>query len=230
MAEPFYLDSHIRILDFSKPVDPSKTSIDISTDNITTAIRLPDDIPRLEGAVLLISEGVMHMLPGKPAYLEISDEYGNILNTTEYRANLTDRVWDFDLKSQEWSVHVSGISLEDRPKYPAVAYDAEKQVGWFYGGLNSPDVYSTPDGDAGDPTNQTIRVLQDLYRLDQGKSAPTRVTTGTSFVGSAQKAELDYIEGAGEAGILVLLGGDRGTANTYVGNLLVRELDPNHQW
>ena len=46
-------------MDFSKPVNPSQNSIDISTDNITTAINL--DIYFEDGA-LFISDGVMHML------------------------------------------------------------------------------------------------------------------------------------------------------------------------
>ena len=48
-------------MDFSKPVNSSQNNIDISTNNITTAIRLPVHIN--DGA-LFISDGVMHLLPG----------------------------------------------------------------------------------------------------------------------------------------------------------------------
>ena len=79
LAEPFNLDAYIQVMDFSKPVNSSQNSIDISTDNITTAIRLPTYIG--DGA-LFISDGVMHLLPGG---------------------------WDFNLKTQKLSVQGSGI-------------------------------------------------------------------------------------------------------------------------
>ena len=201
-------------MDFSKPVGSGKTSIDISTDNITTAIRLPDNVPRLEGAALLISNGVMHMFPGTHALFNSDDAYGNILNITTYRTDLTDKVWDFDLKSHQWSVHDSG--LEDRSQHPAVAYDAKKQVGWYYGGFDTPDRYYNGNLFVGFPSNGTTRALQDLYRLDQGKENPIRIETDSTFVGNVEEGELVYIEGAGGAGVLVLIGGNAGAQSTQL--------------
>ena len=193
-------------MDFSKPVDPSKNSIDISTDNITTAIRLPDTIPRLGGATVLISDRVMHMRPGTPAYYKIADAYGNELNTTTYRTNLTHRVWNFDLESQQWDVQTS--QFDENPSYGVVAFDSEKQVGWYYGGWEMPDVYY--NGSVEIRNNQSIHALQDLYRLDMGKETPIKVETDSKLVGNVVQGELVYIKGIGEAGILVLVGGNAG--------------------
>ena len=216
LAESFSLDSYIRILDFSKPVDPSKNSIDIRTDNITIAIRLPDDIPRLENAILLISDGVMHMLPGDQALEQfIADEAGNIRNYSHM--DLVNRVWDFNLEAQQWSVHDSGI--ETPLSGTAVAFDVEKQVGWYYGGYDSFDRYSPrmkidrmgPDLEnlsrERDIENLFRPGSQDLYRLDRGKGTPIKVNTNSSIVESITGGELIYIGGAGEAGVLVLMGG-----------------------
>ena len=188
-----YLDSYLRIVDFSEPVDSGKDSIDISTDRITTAIRLPDTVPRLYGGVLWISDGVMHMLPGEYQYYNnTADEDGNVINMTTFPI-LINSVWNFDLKSQKWDVHASGV--EDNPEFPVIAFDTKTQVGWYYGGYDN---------------------SEDLYRLDRGKETPMKVETDSSLVGAVRNGELIYIEGAGEAGILVLLGGNVGDKLDFV--------------
>ena len=107
-------------MDFSKPVDSGKNSIDISIENITSTMRLSDDIPHPNGGILIISDGVMHMLPA--AYSDGND-------TTTYPKN---KVWNFDLESREWDVQDSGFEVQVQSA--AVAFDAEKEVGWYYGG------------------------------------------------------------------------------------------------
>ena len=209
LAELFYLDSYVRITDFSKPVDPSKNSIDISTDKITMAIRLPDDVPRLERGILFVSDGVMHMLPGAHVYWQIADIYGNILNETAYRPKLANRVWHCDLKTQQWNVSDSGV---DRARGAAVAFDVEKQVGWYYGGYDAPDNFKNgtdSQTNAEDPpyASELVRSLPNLCRLDRGKRAPVKVETDSSMVEDVTDGELVYIGGVGEAGILVLIGG-----------------------
>lgn len=182
-------------------MDSSKNIIDISTDDITTAIRLPDNIPRLYAGALFASDGVLHMLPGQMSDDTIADADGNILdagaylNSSTYRTDPCNKVWSFNLESQKWDVGVSGIEvcLWDA----AVAFDAEKQVGWYYGGWNAyvqdPEVWTA---------------FKDLYRLDKGKGAPARVETDSSSFRVVREGELVYIQGVGEAGILVLLGSD----------------------
>ena len=193
-------------MDFSKPLDSSKNSIDISTDSITTAIRLPDNIPRFELGNLFISDGVVHMLPGSYSDFKIVDGYGTFLSNTTYHTNLTNRVWNFDIGSQEWSVDVSGA--EGLINNAASAFDTEKQEGWYYGGnlfhgpfYNMSEVVSNQD---------TERMLLDLYRLDRGKGTPIKVETEHASVGNVLAGELVYIGGAGEAGVLVLIGGISG--------------------
>ena len=205
-TELFHLDSYLRILDFSKPDNSSTNIIDISTDNITTAIRLPDNVPRLEGATLFISDGVMYMLPGKHAYYNIADADGNLLTTTSYRTNLTSKVWSFDLKSRMWDVLDSGTG--DRPQYAVVASDAQKQVAWYYGGYDYPDKYY--NGGVLVASNGSTRALQDLYQVERGKGTPTKVEMH-SLIGNVGDGALVYVEGIGEAGVLVLLGGNSGT-------------------
>ena len=196
-------------MDFSKPIDPGQNIIDISTDNITTAIRLPDNIPRLEGSTLLISDGVMHMLPGRNVDLNITDADGKILDATKYRANLTNKVWNFDLESQKWEVHISGV--EDQAQLAAIAFDAEKEVGWYYGGKSERDQHYNETISVDFASNESSgRALRDLYRLDRGKGTPQKVKTDSSPVGNVNQGELVYIEGVGEAGILVLMGGNVG--------------------
>ena len=204
LAEPLYSDSYLRIVDFSEPGNPSRDSIDIINDKITIAIRLPDDVPRIKSGVLWISDGVMHMLPGEyVGYKSTADDDGNIINMTTF-PDLTNKVWNFDLKSQRWDVQDSGTK---DTVGAAIAFDAKRQVGWYYGGRHN----SGPD------TWNYIE-LQDLYRLDRGKETPMIVETDSSLVGFVEHGELIYIEGAGEAGILVLLGG--GDHVSMVGQLL----------
>ena len=175
LAESFNLDPFIQVMDFSKPVNSSQNSIDISTDSITTAIRLPVDIGH---GVLFISDGVMHMLLG---------EYNDTTNSTYM-------VWNLDLKTQKLDVQYLGIQSE--ASGAAIAFDTEKQVGWYYGGI-----VKLNDGG--------FRYLQDLYRLDRGKGTPTKVDVNSS-IGSVIGGELVYLKNIGEAGILVLIGGSTG--------------------
>ena len=201
LAKPLYSDSYLRIVDFSDQGDSSKDSIDITFDKITTPIRLPDNVPRLEGGVLWISDGVMHMLPGSyPQHSnDTADEFGNIIPMTTLSlpdlSLLTNRVWNFDLKSQKWDVQVSGV--EDNTVFPAIAFITTTEVGWYYGGR------SPVRGEHDDPIG-----LHDLYHLDKGKDMPIKVETDSSLVGTVVGGELVYIEGVGKAGILVLIGGD----------------------
>ena len=80
-------------MDFSKPVNSSQNSIDISTNNITTDIHLPVYI---DDGTLFISDGVMHMLPG--GY--------------EDTANFTNTGWNFNLKNQKLDVQDLGTSAK----------------------------------------------------------------------------------------------------------------------
>ena len=183
-----YLDSYLRIVDFSEPVDSSTDNIDISTGKITTSIHIPDYVPRLGDGVLWISDGVMHMLPGEDlSRWGTADEDGNFVLITPL-PNWTNKVWNFDLESQEWDVQDSG--MKDIAWKAAIAFDVKTQVGWFYGGQNY-DI-----------------VFHDLYRLDRGNEMPIKVKTESSIFGAVADGELIYIEGVGEAGILVLLGGN----------------------
>ena len=148
----------------------------------------------------------MHMLPGRNAFYSIADADGNALNTTIYQAKLAGKVWDFDLKSQKWGVHASGI--KDQAELAAVAYDAEKQVGWYYGGISEPDRSYNGSALMDFASNGPPRALKDVYRLDKGTGIPVKVEADSSFVGNVNEAELVYIAGVGKAGILVLIGGD----------------------
>ena len=168
LAEPFDLDPYIFVMDFSKPVNSSQNNIDISTDNITTDIHLPVYI---EDGPLFISDGVMHIL------------------TYE---DTPSKVWNFNLKTQESYVQDSGI--QDQAQGVSIAFDTEKQVGWYYGG-----VVDSHDGH--------LIHSQDLYRLDRGKWTPTKVDVNSSSVGTVVGGELVYIKNIGEAGVLVLIGG-----------------------
>ena len=87
----------------------------------------------------------MHLLPG--GY--------------DYATSFTNAVWNFNLKTQKLDVQDSGI--QDQAQGAAIAFDTEKQVGWYYGGA-----VKSNDGD---------RYLQDLYRLDRGKGTPTKVAS-----------------------------------------------------
>ena len=186
------LDSYLRIVDFSKPFNSSKNIIDISTDEITTAIRLPDSIPRLFGGNLFISDGVMHMLPGGYTPVSTSDADGN--------ENPTNKVWNFNLESRKWDIQVSGI--KDNIESSASAFDTEKQVGWYYGGRSfSP------------AQNIGWTMSRGLYRLDKGNGAPTEAGGNSTTVGDMAGGELVYIKDVGKAGILVLIGGETDTMN-----------------
>ena len=176
MTEPFDLDPYIRVIDFSKPVSSSQNVIDIRTDNITTAIHLPDSIPRISGGALFISDGVMHMLPG--------------WNTMQYEANLTDRMWNFDLETQKWDIQTPGIQETSKGTSATVAFDTMKQVGWYYGWFEAHASSAGPE--------------RYLYRLDRGKESPTKVD---SSIGGVMEGELVYLENVGDAGVLVLIGG-----------------------
>ena len=159
-------------MDFSKPVNSSQDSIDISTDNITTDIRLPDAF--YDGA-LFISDGVMHLFPG--GY--------------NYTTNSSNTVWSFNLKTQKFYVQDPGIQYNLMGA--AIAFDTEKQVGWYYSETG--------------PNDRVLSYSQDLYRLDRGKGTPTKIEANSSSVGDLWGGELVYLKNIGEAGVLVLIGG-----------------------
>ena len=101
-------------MDFSKPVNSSQNSIDITTDTITTDIRLPG---AMYGGALFISDGVMHLRPAA---------FGTFLTT----------VLNFNLKTQIFDVLDSG---QQQARSAAIAFDTEQQVGWYYGGIVESD-------------------------------------------------------------------------------------------
>ena len=172
-------------MDFSKPVNSSTNNIDISADNITIAIHLPDIIPRLSNGALFISDGVMHMLPGEYSVSRTPSADDNRLGISGN--DLPSMVSNFNLTSREWVIEVSKI--EDNILSAAIAFDAEKQVGWYCGGMSLHGITSHA-----------------LYRLDKGKGAPTKVGVYPS-VWDVVGGELVYIQDVGKAGILVLIGG-----------------------
>lgn len=55
------------------------------------------------------------------------------------QANLTNRVWNSDPKTQQWNVSDAGNG--DQALDAVVAFDVENQVGWYYG-YYIPDDYS----------------------------------------------------------------------------------------
>ena len=172
-------------MDFSKPFNSSQNSIDISTDNITTDIHLPVYI---DDGALFISDGVMHMLSRAYTY-------------DDAKTSFTNMGWNFNLKTQKLDVQYSGIQYQTYGV--AIAFDTEKQVGWYYGGI----VVLNDGG---------FRYLQDLYRLDRGKGTPTKVDVNSSSVGAVFGGELVYIKNIGEAGVLVLIGGTTNREKTQM--------------
>ena len=204
LIELYYLDSYLRIVDFSKPANSSNSTIDISTDRITTAIRLPDNIPRLTDGALFISDGILHMLPGAHSVYGTADEYGYIHGITDsftIQTNLTNQVWNYNLANRKWDIQVSG--LEDNIQYAASAFDAEKQVSWYYGGMSL--------------QGSDWIMSQALYRLDKGKGAPTKIGAhSSSSIWDVVGGELVYIKDVGRAGILVLVGGAADLINPQV--------------
>ena len=121
LAESFNLGPYIHVMDFSKPFNSSQNSIDISMDNITTDIHLPVYIG--DGA-LFISDGVMHMLSRR------YDDTTNFTNTG----------WNFNLQTHK--LDVQDLGIQDQAQGASIAFDTEKQVGWYYGGIVESDTGS----------------------------------------------------------------------------------------
>ena len=195
-------------MDFSKPVDSSKNIIDISTDNITTTLRVPPDIPILSDGTLFISDGVMHMLPG---IIYSPNGYTEAVVVPSMGIN---QGLNFNVESKKWDIEISG--MERSISRAAIAFDAEKQVGWYYGGRTSLNLYEYGGMSRG------------LYRLDKGKGAPTRVETDPSSGGDVVEGELVYVKGIGKAGILVLIGGvvDESTSQAQLVSMVDRINNP----
>ena len=163
----------------------------------------------------------MHILPGRHSGYRMADADANILeagaylNSTGYQTNLTSRVLNFNLESQEWDIQSSGI--EDKIQGAAVAFDDEKQVGWYYSGMTVLDPYTNGMWRY---STSSLKTSQDLYRLDRGKGAPTKVEIDSSSTGDVVKGELVYIKDVGKAGILVLFGGMSDVAGIQVVSIM----------
>ena len=117
-------------------------------------------------------------------------------------SNDTHNIWNFDLRSQKWGVDSSRI--QNRLPGTNVAFDAEKQEGWYYGEF-PPDTPRSP-----------FQARQDLFYLGRRTGSPVKVETDSSLVRGAREAVLVYIGGVGEAGILVLIGGVVGYTYQWV--------------
>ena len=155
------------------------------------------------------------MLPGGHSDYRSTDAGGNDLSNTTYHTNLTNRVWSFDLRSRQWNDYTSGIEVQSVGA--AVAFDTERQVGWYYGGFDMPRqfVYEDPfKVEVG-----SFSALHDLYKFDRGIGTP-----GTSLALAATVAhgELVYIKGVGKAGILVLIGGNAGTLGSQLVSMVTK--------
>ena len=168
-------------------------------------------------ATSFISDGVMHILPGRHSDYRMADADANILeigvylNSTGYQTNLTSKVLNFNIESREWDLQPSG--MVDKIQSAAVAFDDKNQVGWYYSGMTALDPYLNGMWRY---STSSLQTSQALYRLDRGKGAPTKVETDSSATGDVVKGELVYIEGVGEAGILVLVGGMADVAGIQV--------------
>ena len=110
-------------------------------------------------------------------------------NTMQYKTNLTNRMWTFDLETQTWDIRTSRIQDAVRGTSATVAFDTRKQVGWYYTWF---EASSSGSG-------------RYLYRLDRGKESLAKVD---SSIENVIEGELVYLENIGDAGVLVLIGGD----------------------
>ena len=68
-------------------------------------------------------------------------------------------------------------------------------------------------------SNGSTRALQDLYQVERGKGTPTKAEMH-SLIGNVGDGALVYVGGVGEAGILVLLGGNSGTQEIELVSIL----------
>ena len=118
----------------------------------------------------------MHMLPG----------WNTVQNFTgvQYETNLTNRVWNFDLETQEWDIQTSGIQDKAEGTSANVAFDTRKQARWYYAWFEA-------------SSSESERYL---YRLDRRKESPTKVDYSTQDVMDWNHV---YLENIGDAGVLV---------------------------
>lgn len=204
-------DSQLRILDFTKSVNLTRH------DPVTSFYRLGNDVPRIKWGNVFVANGKLRMFGGEHEYYDIMDENGDYMTDPELRPDLTNKIWTVDLETKHWEVGNSGMQSTTAGR-TSVAYDEKNEVGWMYGGLVQQEQFH--NGTVLQESNPGIITVTSLYRLDSDKPRPEKVTTEGN-PGIVQQGQMEFIEGAGEAGILVLIGGQNGPGD----NTMVRVQD-----
>ena len=141
-----------------------------------------------------------------------------------YRSPLSSQyaLWKYNLTDQRWGQFDTGLTVENRPNSGAAAEAPDQGLAFYFNGmLDGHSQLGIEDklDDAAKP------FLDGMIVIDTANQTAKNIST-KAVVGDypRTRARMEYIEGVGDKGVLVLVGGNRkhisDYANQYVGDLV----------
>ena len=211
-------DSHLRVFDFTKPID----DITKPPAGFMTAYRIPNTVPKVKyGNFFPQKNGTLTLYGGTPEYpLTWEDDSSS---STNDRPIPSDNIWSLTIDASKKLGAVSrksGLDIKKVQSYANVAWDPVQEVGWSFGGKYVNEGYvkgPNPKGTTVKGTATTAEGLLTMYRYESKSGKLTTLSDATpNAIGSVNNGELVYIGGVGTQGILVLIGGFRSSSNELV--------------
>ena len=198
------LDSHIRILDFTRSRDISNSS-----DSPTRLIYIDEKVPRMLGGQIFASNNRIYVVGGHYTADNLLALDGSLIdypnpNTTK---SLDTHVWAFDLVKEKWESPWDNGLGDQTPDYANVAFDDRGKIGWMFGGV-------TRANEGWQATANTAN----LARFDvsprsgffpEGESVAYNISTRLTPSAPERIAggSMVYFRDIGGEGILVVIGG-----------------------
>lgn len=212
----------MRVLDFT-------SSVDISTTNIVSLQRLPDDlVPPIKWGNLFAHDGKLHMFGGEPEYSSIIKEDWTMPSPedTPPRPTINDTLFTYDIQNKKWSTKPSGLG-DQNPGSTNFAYSAKNGIGWVYSG-----VYAAGGYHVNKTLVEGLKVrenLKSVIKFDLPKLSLDEEVVPINPVGLVESGTMSYLPSVGKEGILVVLGG-RTESHVMVrsGHKILNQIDIFH--
>ena len=201
-------DEHLRVIDFTKDVDISKTQI-------TTLSRVGNVINPGKWLPFFSANGKLRFFGGETEPYTTVDDNENPPSANYTRPGYAGMLWSYDIATSQWSArNASGIPYAETPGNPHFTVNPKTNTGWIYGGSY---------WDAGYKVGTTHKpglgngkaYLDKMYKYDlvQDKLSLVDVSKTVNRMGQNSAGAMQFIPDLGGEGVLIAFGGDMGISS-----------------
>ncbi|KAF8456803.1 hypothetical protein BDZ91DRAFT_839213 [Kalaharituber pfeilii] len=216
--------SHIYIMDLTAPID---LSLDYTV--FVKVVRLPDHVPRLKWANMFVEDNTLRLFGGEQEFHPTFHTNGS--RSYRERVPITDRLWTYNIKQDEWNTEDSSSGMgADTVGRAQLAWDPKggrggNGIGWIYGGTVETGQWIVGDNITG--TAERLKELRGFTKVTGVKMSQTWKVErlgGGQQIGTADMGDLLFVEGVGESGLLVMVGGRSSNAMRSLNEIQVYDI------